>query len=67
MLVSSPYRLRVQMRLQLQRTDPRPGQPHYNGMLSAFRTITRQEGLKSLWKVLCLLHQVYYGILHTLR
>lgn len=42
------------MRLQLQRPDLHPGQaPLYTGMLNAFSTITRQEGLYALWKVRC--------------
>lgn len=42
----------AKMRLQLQRADIEPGKkPRYTGMLSAFRTIVRQEGLHSLWKV----------------
>jgi hypothetical protein len=42
----------MQMRLQLQRVDLYAGQaPRYTGMLNAFSTITRQEGILSLWKV----------------
>jgi hypothetical protein len=53
----------MQMRLQLQRPQVVSGKsPRYTGMLNAFSTIARQEGVYSLWKVRSLASGVRHGL-----